>query len=74
MKHRKFLTGKELDSTKIPPRYIYFKYRDLTKHESDRAERKLRRNNLKRYKQLLSTVENLRSNRKFSLAVKKAMR
>ena len=74
MKHRKFLTGKHLDNTKIPPCYRYFKYRDTTELESNRAVRKMRRNNCSKYKLLVEKVKLIKSNRKFSSAIKKALR
>ena len=74
MKHRRFLEGKCLDNTKTPPRRSYFKYRDSTKLESDRAERKLRRNYPAQYRQVSAKAKNLRTNRSFSLGIKQALR
>ena len=74
MKHRRFLEGKCLDNTKIPPRRSYFKYRDTTALESARAERKLKRNRPTIYKGLEDAAKSLRTNRKFTSSLKKAFR
>ena len=74
MKKPRYLKGKHLDKTKTPPRRSYFKYRDLTKLESDRAERKLKRNRPAFYKSLETAAKSLRTNRKFTSSIKKALR
>ena len=74
MKHRRFLEGKCLDNTKTPPRRSYFKYRESTALESARAERKLKRNRPDFYKPLEAAAKSLRTNRKFALSIKKALR
>ena len=73
MKHRRFLEGKRLDNTKAPPRRSYFKYRDFTALESARAERKLKRNRPAFYKSLDTAAKSLRTNRKFTSSIKKAL-
>ena len=74
MKKPRYLKGKHLDKTKTPPRRSYFKYRDPTKLESDRAERKLRRNYPVQYKQVSAKAKTLCNNRSFSLSIKQALR
>ena len=73
MKHRRFLEGKRLDNTKTPPRRSYFKYRETTKLESDRSERKLKRNRPTFYKELEDAAKQLRNNSRFRKAIKKAL-
>ena len=73
MKHRRFLKGKHLDRTKTPPRRSYFKYRAATSLESDRAERKLKRNRPEYYRGLEDAAKQLRSNSRFRNAIKKAL-
>ena len=73
MKRCRFLEGKRLDNTKVPPRRSYFKYRDPTALESARAERKLKRNRPDFYKPLEAAAKSLRTNRKFTSSLKKAL-